>query len=74
MKRHNGIHQNALSATAAVTTLFDSSHQLGTKPGDLQLVVCLLGKRQQPFKFADTLLKVHPLFKIHDYFTLRPSL
>ena len=74
MKRHNGIHQNTLAATTAVTALFDSRHQLGTKPVDLRLVVCLLGIRQQPFKFVDTLLKVHPLFKIHGYFTLRPSL
>ena len=74
MKRHNGIHQNALSATAAVTTLFDSSHQLGTKPGDLQLVVWLLGIRQQPFTFADTLLKLDSLFEVHGYFTFRLSL
>ncbi len=74
MKRHNGIHQNTLAATTAVTALFDSCHQLDTEPGDFRLVVCLLGIRQQPFKFVDTLLKVHPLFKIHGYFTLRPSL
>ena len=66
--------QKTLAETTAVTALFDSSHQLGTKPGDLRLVVYLLGKRQQPFEFVDTLLKVHPLFKIHGYFTLRPSL
>ena len=74
MKRHNGIHQNALSATAAVATLFDCSCEFRPKAGYFRFVVCLLGIRQQPFKFADTLLKVHPLFKIHDYFTLRPSL
>ena len=74
MKRHNGIHQNTLAATTAVTTLFDSSHQLGTKPGDLQLVVCLLGIRQQSFKSVNALLKVDSLFDVHFYFTLRPSL
>ena len=62
------------TATAAVTTLLDSRHQLGTETGDLRLVVCLLGIRQQPFTFADTLLKVDSLFEVHGYFTFRPSL
>lgn len=74
MKHHNGIHQNTLAATTAVTALFDSRHQLGTKPVDLRLVVCLLGIRQQSFKTVNPLLKVHPLFEIHGYLTLRPSL
>ncbi len=74
MKRHNGIHQNTLAATTAVATLFDRSCEFRPKAGNLRLVVCLLGKRQQPFKFVDTLLMVHPLFEIHGYFTLRPSL
>ena len=72
MKRLNA--DISLAATATVTALFDSCHQLDTEPGDFRLVVCLLGIRQQPFKFMDTLLKVHPLFEIHGYFTLRPSL
>ena len=74
MKRHNGIHQNTLAATTAVTALFDSNHQLDTEPGDFRLVVCLLGIRQQPFKSVDVLLKVDSLFEIHGYLTLRPSL
>ena len=72
MKRLNA--DISLAATAAVAASLDSYHQLGTEASDLRLVVCLLGIRQQPFKFVDTLLKIHPLFKIHDYFTLRPSL
>ncbi len=62
------------ATTAAVTTLLDSCHQFGTETGYLRLVMCLLGIRQQSFKSVNALLKVHPLFKIHGYFTLRPSL
>lgn len=65
---------SCMSATAAVTALLDSRHQFGAESGNLRLIVCLLGIRQQPFKFVDTLLKVDSLFKIHDYFTFKPSL
>ena len=74
MKRHNGIHQNILATTAAVAALLDSRHQLGAESGNLRLVMCLLGIRQQPFTFADTLLKVDSLFEVHGCFTFRPSL
>ena len=63
-----------MSATTAVTALLDSRHQLGAEPNEFRLVVCLLGIRQQPFKTVDAFLKVDSLFKIHDYFTFKPSL
>ena len=72
MKRLNA--DISLAATAAVAASLDSCHQLGTEASDLRLVVCLLGIRQQPFKFVDTLLKVDSLFEIHGYFTFKPSL
>ena len=72
MKRLNA--DISLAATAAVAALLDSRHQLGTESGDLRLVVCLLGIRQQSFKPVNALLKVDSLFEIHRYFTLRPSL
>ena len=45
--------------------MFDSSHQLGTEPGDFQLVLCSLGIRQQAFEFTHMLLMIDPLFKVH---------
>ena len=63
------------SATAAtITAQLDCGSKFCAKPDDFWLVVCLLGIRQQPFTFADTLLKVDSLFEVHGYFTFRPSL
>ena len=64
----------ASATAAAITAQLDCGSKFCAKPDDFRLVVCLLGIRQQPFKFVDTFLKVHSLFKIHDYFTLSPSL
>ena len=72
MKRLNA--DISLAATAAVAALLDSRHQLGAEPGNLRLVTCLLGIRQQSFKSVNALLKIDSLFEIHGYFTLRPSL
>ena len=45
--------------------MLDCSGEFRSKAGDLRLVLCSLGIRQQAFELTHMLLMVDPLFKIH---------